>query len=357
MVIRAAWSPGEIRVAALDRGILCDFGIWRPGLPDGLGDIHRGRVAAVAPALAGCFVDLGGLDGFLPDSDGGKGLHNGDAVTVRISRSPQGGKGARLSAKGVAPSPGPVGLVSRGAGVLRELAGVWPQAPVWLDDAALVAALKPELGARLKLVPRAFDDELEAEIAALFEPTLELPGGGAIHCEPTRALVAIDVDSGLGGRGERSRDHLAINRAMLPVLARQIRLRNLAGTIMVDFAGLPARKRALLGAELASHLGTDPQGARLSGFTPLGLAEIVRTRRHPPLHELAAGPHAAGLRALRAAVRLPLARQRLRARPGIVAALETDSVALADCARVTAFPLELMSDPGLGGDGWMIESL
>ncbi len=356
--IRAACSPGEIRAAVLDKGALRDFGIWRPGMPDGVGDVYRGRIAAVAPALAGAFVELGNQDGFLPDGEGAKGLHNGDAVTVRIARAAQAGKGARLSARGVAAEVGPVGLVSRGPGVLRDYAAAHPQAPVLIDDAAMLAALRPALGARIKLVPCAFDHELDHEIAALFEPTLELVGGGAIHFEPTRALVAIDVDSGLGGgRGERSRDHLAANRAMLPILARQIRLRDLAGTIMVDFAGLPARKRALLGAELASHLGADPQGARLSGFTPLGLAEIVRTRRHPPLHELGAGAHAAGLRALRAAIRNPLARLRLRARPAIVMALETDSMALSDYTRVAAFPIDVVSDPGVGGEGWMIESL
>ena len=99
--------------------------------------------------------------------------------------------------------------------------------------------------------------------------------------------------------GGKMAAHLAVNRAVLPALARQIRLRNLSGAILVDFAGLPARRRAALAPALHAALAEDPLRPRLLGFTALGLAEIVRPRVHPPLHELLAGPHAAGLAALR----------------------------------------------------------
>ncbi|MCX7383213.1 MAG: ribonuclease, partial [Alphaproteobacteria bacterium] len=66
MRILARASPGEVRVAAWD-GTLVDAAIWRPGSPDGVGDIHRGRVTRKFPALAGAFVALADGDGFLPD--------------------------------------------------------------------------------------------------------------------------------------------------------------------------------------------------------------------------------------------------------------------------------------------------
>jgi len=358
-VLRAAVSPGEVRVAAMLGDFLRDFAIWRPGCPDGFGDLYRGRVRAVAPALAGCFVDLGDQDGFLPDSEGGAGLGEGDFVAARVTRAPQAGKGARLSARGIKAEAGPAGLIARGPGGLRELAAVHPEATILIDDAPMFAALRPEFGPRLALVPRAFDDALESEIAALFEPTVSLPGGGVIHIEPTRALVAIDLDSGLGsGRDHRAGAHLAANRAMLPELVRQIRLRDLAGTILVDFAGLPAKKRAGLGSELAAQLGAeDPRAPRLVGFTGLGLAEIVRTRRHPPLHELNQGPHAAGLAALREATRRPQGRLCLRARPAILAALEADPVALAAFAHGATYQLRLLADAGLAAPGYIIEEI
>jgi len=360
----AAVSPGEVRIAAIVDGVLQDFAIWRPGRPDGVDDVFRGRVRAVAAALGGCFVNLGDQDGFLPDSEGGRGLSEGDFVAVRISRAPQAGKGARLSARGISAEPGAAGRIARGPGGLRELAALHPDAAILIDDAAMFATLRPEFASRLSVVPRAFDDELEAEIAGLFEPTVALRGGGEIHIEPTRALVAIDLDSGLGtgrslgGRDHRVGAHLAANRVMMPELVRQIRLRDLAGAILVDFAGLPAKKRVTLGVELAGLLAAgDPRAPRLLGFTALGLAEIVRTRRHPPLHELVQGPHAAGLVALREAARRPGSRLRLRAQPAILAALENDAVALEVYARGATYPLQLLGDPGLPAPGFVIEEL
>ena len=70
MRLLAACSPGEVRVAAVDQSGLLDYAIWRPGAPDGVGDLHRGRITARVPAMAGAFVRLeGSADGFLPDSE------------------------------------------------------------------------------------------------------------------------------------------------------------------------------------------------------------------------------------------------------------------------------------------------
>ena len=63
-------------------GTLLDYAIDRPGAPDGVGDLHRGRVTTRVPALAGGFVALDGApDGFLPDSEGGKEATEGAAGT------------------------------------------------------------------------------------------------------------------------------------------------------------------------------------------------------------------------------------------------------------------------------------
>ena len=52
MIIRASSSPGEIRAVACDAHGLLDYAIERPGAPDGVGDLHRGRITARLPALA-----------------------------------------------------------------------------------------------------------------------------------------------------------------------------------------------------------------------------------------------------------------------------------------------------------------
>ena len=168
------------------------------------------------------------------------------------------------------------------------------------------------------MCPVAFDPATEDAVAALAEQEVDLPGGGRLRIQPTPALVAIDIDAGgaVDARQGKVAAHLAANRAALPELARQIRLRNLSGAILVDFAGLPARRRAALGPELQSALSDDPLHPRLLGFTMLGLAEIVRPRVHPPLHELLAGPHAAGLAALRRVAAEPLRRAAIARRTG-----------------------------------------
>ena len=84
--VLAAASPGEVRVAVLHDDALLDYAIWRPGAPDGVGDLFRGRVIARVAAMAGSFLALDGTEGFLPDSQGGAGLHDGDLVSVRVTR-------------------------------------------------------------------------------------------------------------------------------------------------------------------------------------------------------------------------------------------------------------------------------
>jgi Ribonuclease G/E len=362
MRIVAACSPGEVRVAALDdaRPEMLDYGIWRPGAPDGVGDVLQGRVIARVPAMAGTFVALDGSQGFLPDRAGGEGLSAGEVVSVRVTRAAQGGKGPRLAA---APADTPP---VRGPGVLFELASQYPDVPVVIDDSAMAARLRPLLAHRLRLVPRAFDEELEEQVESLARPDVALERGARLSIHPTPALVAIDVDLGsalagspLAGGHRKNATHLAENRAMLPALAQQIRLRNLSGAILVDLAGLPARRRAVLEPALRAALARDPLRPRLLGFTQLGLAEIVRPRVHPPLHELLAGPHAAGLVALRriaaeAAVQ-PHSVPGLRAAPDVVAALQADPEALPDLARLTGRGLMMQSDPSLPASEWRVE--
>ncbi len=363
--ILAAVSPGEVRVAVQRDGELLDYAIWRPGAPDGVGDIYRGRVIARAPAMAGTFVAVTGAEGFLPDSEGGAGVTEGDILTVRVTRAAQGGKGPRLTARlgpdAVIEAPVALGLLARGPGGLLELAQRYPDAGVSVDDNALAARVRPALGDRLSLCGNAFDDDMDEHVDALSRSTVDLPGGARLHFHPTPALVAIDVDTGAsgGGRHGKAASHLALNKAALPALSRQIRLRNLSGAILVDFAGMPARRRSELAPELRAALAEDPLRPRLLGFTALGLAEIVRPRMHPPLHELLAGPHAAGLAALRAmaieVAERPYGLPVLRASPAIVAALQADAEALPDLARRTGRSLIVRSDPNLPASGWMIE--
>jgi Ribonuclease G/E len=361
--ILAETSPGEVRVAAVDGGTLVDYAIWRPGAPDGVGDLHRGRVTARVPAMAGAFVALDGAEGFLPDSQGGANVTEGAAIGVRVTRAAQGGKGPRLTAlldagEAALTGTGPPALLRRGPDAVQRLADLHPAARIVVDDAGLAASLRAVLGDRLAIAARAWDEATAEQVAALGEPSCALPGGARASFHPTPALVAIDVDAGgaTAIRAGKAASQLALNQAVLPALARQIRLRNLSGAILIDLAGMPARKRIALGPTLAAALAADPLRPRFMGFTALGLAEILRSRIHKPLHELLAGPHAAGLAALRAVVAAgrPGERPVLRASPAVAAALDADRGALDALARRIGRPTSIVVDPSLPPNAWSV---
>lgn len=395
--IRVATSPGEAHIAVVDDNRLVDFSLWRPGAPDGVGEIHRGRVIALVPGMAGAFVALTDAEGFLPDSEGAKGLTVGTILTVRVSRAAQGNKGPRLSARvnpdalhpgpprspadvtaGAVPAPGflpvsaasgnpslgvtpkgPPALLRRGPDPVTRFANRYPDAPILVDDFATAASLRQD--GRVSVVPSVFDDDIADAIDALSRPIVELPGGASLSIWPTPALVAIDVDAGgtLTGAGGARVRHETLNRAILPALADQIRLRNLSGGIVVDLAGLSPRRRAALAPDFIAALANDPLRPKLLGFTALGLAEIVRSRIHPPLHELLIGPLAAGLAALRAALAAfnqdPRGLPAIRAHPAVVSTLQADPAALPDLVRRTGRAVTLRSDPSLPPTVWILE--
>ena len=347
---------------------LLDYAIWRPGAPDGVGDLHRGRVMARVPAMAGAFVALDGAEGFLPDSEGGQGLNEGTMWPVRVTRAAQGGKGPRLTARLApdepAPARGPARCWSWRDPVHASPLGT-PMTPVLVDD----AGLRPVLGARrwVTVVPRAFDEDIaEAGRGAGAARMSICRAARRLHIHPTPALVAIDVDAGGawrvgGGKGARIQ---APNRAVLPALARQIRLRNLSGAILVDLrraAGAPAGRA---GARSARRAGARTRCARACSASPPRPGGDRPAARASAAARTAgrtarggAGGAAAGSRPLQQDP--PDACRRLRGAPGVVAALQADAEALAGPCAARRTCLDSASDPTAGdgvdaGDGrWL----
>ena len=348
--IRLSASPGERRVALLEDGVLTEAWVERPARPDGVGDVHLARVRAVVPALSGAFVELaGGAQAFLPEAEAsrpvrpiGRAVSEGQALPVRVVRAAQGGKGMRVTALLDPPEPGTgeaPRLLRRGPEAAERLAAAHPGAPILADDAALAARLRAR-GLPAGFARDAFDAALEAAFAALSEPEVPLPGGGRLSIHPTPALTALDVDGG-------GRDPAEANRDAIAEAARQIRLRNLSGAILLDPAGLSVKRRAALLPAVRAAIGRDPL-LRLHGLTPGGLIEFTRARIHPPLHEVLEGPLAPGLAALRRVLReaaaAPAARLVLAAHPSVLDALAALPGALAEADAALAYPLSLRPD-------------
>ncbi len=321
--IRVSRSPGERRVALLRDGVLHGFRVERPARPDGVGDILRGRLDSRAPALAGGFVALpGGATGFLPESEceGRRLPPEGTWLTLRVTRAAQGGKGLRVSAR-IPQRPGTgLALLERGPDQAQRWCTQFPQAPVTCDDAGEAARLHARHAS-------AFDDALEAEAEVLATPEAPIPGGGRIIISPLPALTALDCDAP---------DPREANRRAIPEIARQVALRDLAGPILLDLAGLSLKQRTALEPELRAALARDPLVQPL-GFGPLGLFELRRARIHPPLHEvLADSALARGLALLRRAVRerdaAPHRRLALHAPGAVLAAIRALPGALEEFA-------------------------
>lgn len=116
-------------------------------------------------------------------------------------------------------------------------------------------------------------------IADLRAPRVALTGGGHMMIEPTRALVAVDVNTGPDTSPAAS---LKVNIAAARDLPRQLRLRGLGGQVVVDFAPMPKRDRAILDQVIRAAFKGEAE-ANLAGWTTLGLYEMTRKRDRLPL--------------------------------------------------------------------------
>jgi Ribonuclease G/E len=123
---------------------------------------------------------------------------------------------------------------------------------------------------------------LEA-VDALLRPEVALQGGAHAFIEPTRALVAVDVNTG----GDASlAAGLKANLALARDLPRQLRLRGLGGQIVLDLAPMPKKERTGFEQAVARAFRQDGADVTLAGWTPLGHFEIQRKRDRLPLAAL-----------------------------------------------------------------------
>ena len=120
-------------------------------------------------------------------------------------------------------------------------------------------------------------------IHALQTPKCPLSGGASMFIEPTRALVAVDVNTGADFSLTAG---LKANLATAKDLPRQLRLRGLGGQIVVDFAPSPKTERRKIETELRRAFKADSIDTILVGWTPLGHFELQRKRERLPLSEI-----------------------------------------------------------------------
>ena len=170
-----------------------------------------------------------------------------------------------------------------------------------VDDTALLRTLKEEIR---MIAPEyepkftAYQDKtwnlwdflkISSQLQKALQKQIFLPDGGYLYIEETEALSVIDVNSGkqpkekLSGK-EKMTAITAVNLKAVPVIAQQIRLRNLSGIIIIDFINMQRREdREMILAALTDALSQDPRRSQVLGFTRLGLVEISRERKEVSL--------------------------------------------------------------------------
>jgi Ribonuclease G/E len=266
-------NVGETRAAVVENGVIVELYLDRwseRGTRAVEGEIFRGRVRRVEPALNAAFVDLGvGPDGFMPFGKSGrpKGLHEGAAIGVRVAREAHGEKGPNLAPVEVEPGDAPA-CIEPAAILAQRLVMTYGDAEaIWADESDLDLAA-------------AFEDALD--------PAAAIPGGGSLYIEATRALTAIDVDAdGRKGQGDAPKMAQQLNISAAKESARQIRLRGLGGIIAIDFVHMRAQPdRKAVEQALRGALRRDRAKIDVAALSQFCIGELARQRRQRPLAEI-----------------------------------------------------------------------
>jgi len=393
-------EPQEKRLAVLENKVLEEFSVERFGEKRLVGNVIKGRVSSVVPAVKAAFVGLGlEKNGYLYLADiVGLGMEfesidkeeeelkpprgiqshqsidqlvkKGQEVLVQVTKEPFGTKGARLTTHISLPGryivllpfdrhlgisrrisddkervrlkeilrglevPKEMGVIIRTAGIgqtrrelsrdLKYLLGIWrkikigaskKQAPAQLHEEYdltlrvardyltedveklvidnrdeyrkiqhFLSAVAPHLRSKVELyegeIPLYDRKGIEKDVEKLFERKVPLRCGGSIVIEPTEGLVAIDVNSGkFTEKKSLEETAFAVNMEAAREVARQIRLRDLGGIIVIDFIDMmQAGKRRKVFEALIDSLKRDKAKTDVSPLSELCLVEMTRQR-------------------------------------------------------------------------------
>ncbi|MFA5164737.1 MAG: Rne/Rng family ribonuclease [Candidatus Omnitrophota bacterium] len=394
-------EPQEKRLAVLENKVLEEFSVERFGEKRVVGNVYKGRVSSVVPAVKAAFVSLGlekngylyladvvglGMDFEALDKEEeekkqqqrGRQNHQsidqllkkGQEVLIQVTKEPFGTKGARLTTHISLPGryivllpfdrhlgisrrisddkervrlkeilrglevPAEMGVIIRTAGIgqtkrelsrdLKYLLGLWRKikigaarksSPALLHEEYdltlrvardyltedveklvidnrdeyrkvqhFLSAVAPHLRQKVELyegdIPLFDRKMIEKDVEKLFERKVPLKCGGYIVIEPTEGLVAIDVNSGkFTAKKSLEETAFAVNTEAAIEVARQIRLRDLGGIIVIDFIDMmQASRRRKVFETMVEALKRDKAKTDVSPLSELCLVEMTRQR-------------------------------------------------------------------------------
>lgn len=221
------------------------------------------RVRKIEKAFAGAFVALpGGQDVLLPLRPDMPRLVEGGLVEIEIKTAARADKAA--VARFVAEGQGEPRVLETAPSVEALLRQYVKAGSPTTGDKALAAV-----------------EEAEADALAT---VFDLPGGGDIAVEPTRALTAVDVDLGAREAADSKRAARQANMAAISVAARVLRLKGLGGVVVFDLVGRGHDGQALTTAARNAFAADNP-GVGIGAISKFGTLEMVIPRRAPPILE------------------------------------------------------------------------
>jgi ribonuclease G len=152
---------------------------------------------------------------------------------------------------------------------------------------AYVQAIAPEMGSKVvhhdSKTPVFRAVNIDRQVAEAFESRVNLPSGGYLFIEQTEAMHVVDVNSGRAGRGlSQEENSLRVNLESAKVIAKQIRLRDLGGILVIDFIDMRGeRNRRKVYEQIRSEFRKDRAVTKVLPMSDFGLMQITRQRLKP----------------------------------------------------------------------------
>ncbi|WP_296309471.1 ribonuclease E [Pseudomonas sp.] len=154
-----------------------------------------------------------------------------------------------------------------------------------------IRQVMPQYASKIKLyedsVPLFNRFQIESQIETAFQRVVELPSGGSIVIDPTEALVSIDINSARATKGSDIEETaLQTNLEAAEEIARQLRLRDIGGLIVIDFIDMtPAKNQRAVEEKVRESLEADRARVQVGRISRFGLLEMSRQRLRPSLGE------------------------------------------------------------------------
>ncbi len=170
---------------------------------------------------------------------------------------------------------------------------------VLIDDATafgeargFIDQVMPHYSSKVKLyedpIPLFSRYQIESQIETAFQHSVKLPSGGSIVIDPTEALVSIDINSARATKGaDIEETALNTNLEAVDEIARQLRVRDMGGLIVIDFIDMMAAKnQRQVENKMRDALDSDRARVQVSRISRFGLMEMSRQRLRPSLDEM-----------------------------------------------------------------------